>query len=96
MIRQVAGEDPIASAGPFNSTGAAIEVHVYAEILHANFQPSADLLTEVRFPAETRVDSWIETGTEVAANYDPMLAKIIVKPTAPMPSPSCVRHWKKH
>ncbi|MGV8832248.1 MAG: urea carboxylase [Devosia sp.] len=78
MVRQAAGEDPIASAGPLVLDGAAIEVRVYAEIPHANFQPSAGLLTEVRFPAEARVDSWIETGTEVTANYDPMLAKIIV------------------
>ncbi|MGV8854742.1 MAG: urea carboxylase [Devosia sp.] len=78
MVRQAAGEDPIADAGLLAPSGAAIEVRIYAEIPHANFQPSAGLLTEVRFPAEARVDSWIETGTEVTANYDPMLAKIIV------------------
>jgi urea carboxylase len=35
-------------------------------------------LTKVQFPAGARVDSWVETGTEVTASYDPMLAKIIV------------------
>ncbi|MHC2019181.1 urea carboxylase [Methylobacterium sp. CM6247] len=78
MIRQAAGEDVIAAAGPLVPQGAAMEARLYAEIPHANFAPSAGLLTEVRFPAEARIDGWIETGTEVTTNYDPMLAKIIV------------------
>ncbi|MFS8037731.1 urea carboxylase [Xanthobacter sp. AM11] len=78
MIRQAAGEDPIASAGPLAPKGAAMEVRVYAEIPHTNFQPSAGLLTEVKFPAGARIDGWIETGTEVTPFYDPMLAKVIV------------------
>lgn len=86
MIRQAAGEDPIAQAGPLVPHGAAIEVRLYAEIPHANFRPSAGLLTEVKFPEHVRVDGWIETGTEVTSYYDPMLAKIIVagidRPTA--------------
>ena len=86
MIRQAADEDPIADAGALSPKGAAIEVRLYAEIPHANFQPSAGLLTEVRFPADARIDSWIETGTEVTTFYDPMLAKLIVhapdRPTA--------------
>lgn len=86
MIRQAAGEDPIAKAGPLTPHGAAIEVRLYAEIPHANFRPSAGLLTEVSFPDQIRVDGWIETGTEVTSYYDPMLAKIIVagidRPTA--------------
>ncbi|MEO5805461.1 5-oxoprolinase/urea amidolyase family protein [Devosia sp.] len=86
MIRQAAGEDPIAMAGPLTPHGAAIEVRLYAEIPHANFRPSAGLLTEVKFPDHIRVDGWIETGTEVTTWYDPMLAKLIVagidRPTA--------------
>ncbi|MDI4665870.1 urea carboxylase [Xanthobacter autotrophicus] len=78
MIRQAAGEDPISAAGPLVPKGAAMEVRVYAEIPHANFQPSAGLLTEVKFPANARIDGWIETGTEVTPYYDPMLAKVIV------------------
>ncbi|HEV7718665.1 MAG TPA: urea carboxylase [Arsenicitalea sp.] len=77
MIRQAAGETVI-PATPLLPKGAAMEVRVYAEIPHANFQPSAGLLTEVKFPPEARVDTWIETGTEVTPYYDPMLAKIIV------------------
>ncbi|WP_019903370.1 urea carboxylase [Methylobacterium sp. 77] len=78
MIRQAAGEDVIGAAGPLAPRGAAMEARLYAEIPHANFAPSAGLLTEVRFPADARIDGWIETGTEVTTHYDPMLAKIIV------------------
>ncbi|WP_305764633.1 biotin carboxylase N-terminal domain-containing protein, partial [Beijerinckia sp. L45] len=78
MIRQAAGEDVIGTAGPLIPKGAAIEARLYAEIPHANFQPSAGLLTEVILPKEARVDTWVETGTEVTPYYDPMLAKIIV------------------
>ncbi|MGY2047150.1 urea carboxylase [Methylobacterium sp. JK268] len=78
MIRQAAGEDPIGAAGPLVPKGAAIEARLYAEIPHADFAPSAGLLTEVHFPADIRVDGWIATGTDVTPFYDPMLAKIIV------------------
>ena len=81
MIRQAAGEDPIGAAlsrGPLAPSGAAMEARLYAEAPHAGFRPSAGLLTEVVWPEGARVDTWIERGTEVTANYDPMLAKIIV------------------
>ncbi|MTE00279.1 5-oxoprolinase/urea amidolyase family protein [Paracoccus sp. YIM 132242] len=78
MIRQAAGQDVISGTPPA-PRGAAMEVRVYAEMPHAGFRPSAGLLTEVRFPEDARVDTWIETGTEVTPFYDPMLAKIIVK-----------------
>jgi urea carboxylase len=32
----------------------------------------------VILPEDVRVDTWIETGSEVSAFYDPLLAKIIV------------------
>lgn len=78
MIRQAAGEDVLSGAEDRKPQGAAIEVRVYAEMPHADFRPSAGLLTQVQFPASARVDTWIETGTEVSPFYDPMLAKIIV------------------
>jgi len=77
MILTAAGTPPdLASIPP--SRGAAIEVRLYAEDPLRNFQPSPGLLTEVRFPAEARIDGWVDTGTEVSAHYDPMLAKLIV------------------
>lgn len=57
--------------------GHAIQVRLYAEDPGKNFQPSAGLLTEVAFPDNLRVDTWVETGTVVSSHYDPMLGKII-------------------
>ncbi|CAF0779294.1 unnamed protein product, partial [Didymodactylos carnosus] len=63
---------------PIISKGASIEVRLYAENPIKKFQPSAGILTEVRFPDNIRVDTWVETGTEISTYYDPMLAKLIV------------------
>jgi urea carboxylase len=78
MIRQAAGEDVLSGAENLTPRGAAMEARLYAENPSAGFRPSAGLLTEVTFPPGVRVDGWIETGAEVTANYDPMLAKIVV------------------
>ena len=58
--------------------GHSIQVRIYAEDPGKNFQPSAGVLTEAAFPADARVDTWVERGTEVTPFYDPLLAKIIV------------------
>ena len=78
MLQLAAGDlPPLATLQP-TPRGASIQVRLYAEDPAKNFQPSAGLLTEVVFPADARVDSWVERGTEVPAWYDPMLAKLIV------------------
>lgn len=77
MIRTAAGEPP-ALDRDVTGHGASIEVRVYAENPLRNFVPSPGVLTQVEFPAEVRVDTWVETGTEVSAHYDPMIAKVIV------------------
>jgi urea carboxylase len=59
--------------------GHSIQVRLYAEDPGKNFQPSAGLLTDVSFPAATRIETWIERGTEITPYYDPLLAKVIVK-----------------
>src|SRR5690606_3924871 len=58
--------------------GAAIEVRIYAEDPIKNFQPSPGVLTDVFFPENIRVDTWVSTGTEISQYFDPMIAKIIV------------------
>ncbi|MDR3481334.1 MAG: urea carboxylase [Burkholderiaceae bacterium] len=78
MILTAAGTPPDLRNVPAPH-GAAIEVRLYAEDPLRNFQPSPGVLTEVRFPQDARIDGWVDTGTEVSANYDPMLAKLIVK-----------------
>ena len=77
MVRQAAGESP-AAGYRHAPRGHSIQVRVYAEDPAKDFQPATGLLTEVVFPAEVRVETWIETGAEVGGFYDPMLAKIIV------------------
>ncbi|MGD8174911.1 urea carboxylase [Marinimicrobium sp. ARAG 43.8] len=59
--------------------GAAIEVRVYAEDAVRDFQPSPGTLTDVHFPNNARIDTWVSTGTDVSPHYDPMIAKIIVE-----------------
>jgi urea carboxylase len=59
--------------------GAAIEVRLYAEDPAKNDQPSTGTLTEVAFDEASRVDGWIEPGTEISPHYDPLLAKIIAQ-----------------
>ncbi|MFT4021827.1 MAG: biotin carboxylase N-terminal domain-containing protein, partial [Acinetobacter sp.] len=60
------------------STGHSIQVRLYAEDPIKQFQPSAGLLTYVAFDAAARVETWVETGSNVSSFYDPMIAKIIV------------------
>jgi urea carboxylase len=58
--------------------GHSIQARIYAEDPARNFQPCAGLLTCVEFDPSARVDTWIETGTEVSSFYDPLIAKVIV------------------
>lgn len=65
-------------SSPIKPQGASIEVRIYAEDPARDFQPSPGILTDVCFPEIARIDTWVETGTEVSAFYDPMIAKLIV------------------
>ena len=78
MIRAAAGELDLRDYTP-SATGASIQVRLYAEDAGKNFQPSAGTLTDVHFPKTARIETWVETGSEVSAFYDPMIAKIIVR-----------------
>ncbi|MBV8500324.1 MAG: urea carboxylase [Paucibacter sp.] len=77
MVRLAAHELPDLRSLKVRSKGAAMQVRVYAEDPNKNFQPSAGLLTSVRYPSGIRVDGWVESGTVVPPHYDPMLAKLI-------------------
>jgi urea carboxylase len=58
--------------------GHSIQVRLYAEDPAHNFQPSAGRLTHVHWPEGVRLETWVESGTEITPYYDPMLAKLIV------------------
>ncbi|MBP6223478.1 MAG: urea carboxylase [Rhizobacter sp.] len=77
MVRLGAGEMPALDSLRVTQTGHAVQARLYAEDPYKNFQPATGVLTRVEFPADLRVDTWIERGTEVTAYYDPMLAKLI-------------------
>lgn len=84
MLRQAAGDlgDIKLLRDQLSPKGHAIQVRVYAEDPALNFQPCAGLLSKVEFPPlheNLRIDHWIESGIEVPAFFDPMLAKIIVR-----------------
>ena len=79
MLRVGAGETLDWTVLNRSPRGAAMEVRLYAENPVRNFQPSPGTLTDVHFPDGVRVDTWIDSGTEVTAYYDPMLAKLIVQ-----------------
>ncbi|WP_306364676.1 urea carboxylase [Nocardia sp. CC227C] len=81
MLRLAGGDttvlDSVPDGGPVRD-GCAVEARVYAEDPGHDHRPSAGMVTAAAFPAENaRVDTWISTGTEVSAFYDPLLAKVI-------------------
>ncbi len=78
MVQLAAGELPPLESFSLTPAGAAIEVRVYAEDPGKNYQPSTGLLTNVRFPEDVRIESWVRSGSKVSAYYDPLLAKLIV------------------
>lgn len=61
--------------------GAAIEVRLYAEDPAAGFLPQTGRVVDWHLPPAEglRVDSGVESGSEIGIHYDPMLAKIIAQ-----------------
>lgn len=73
--------DLAAARAALAPNGHAVQARVYAEDPYRDFQPSAGLLSLVQWPqasTELRIDHWIESGIEIPAWFDPMLAKVIV------------------
>src|SRR5690554_664224 len=60
--------------------GYAIEVRLYAEDADNNFAPVTGTVHKLSYPEVDglRVESAIQTGSEISMHYDPMIAKIIV------------------
>ena len=61
--------------------GHAIQARLYAEDPGRDFQPSPGLLTDVAFPPadgrQLRIDTWVQSGSEIPPFFDPMVAKLI-------------------
>ncbi|MDQ2853372.1 MAG: acetyl-CoA carboxylase biotin carboxylase subunit [Chloroflexota bacterium] len=80
QIRVAAGErlpEAVLRATP---RGHAIEVRIYAEDPHDSFRPVAGNVGAWRMPAGpgVRVDAGVGPGTALPAEYDPLLAKLLV------------------
>ncbi len=78
MVREAAGDLRLSAIEPVQAKGWSIQARLYAEDPADGFRPAPGRLSRVEFPANARVETWVESGTEVTPYYDPMLAKIIV------------------
>mgnify|MGYP000843918786 CR=1 FL=1 len=79
MIKEAAGELKDLYALVDEPEGFSIQARIYAEDPMRNFAPSAGKLDKVKFSKSARIETWIQDNTVVTSNYDPMLAKIIVR-----------------
>lgn len=59
------------SLQPDKPSGCAIEVRVYAENPARNYSPSPGLLQHVEWRelSDTRIDTWVATGTRISTYY---------------------------
>ncbi len=87
MIKQAAGDMPPLETLKLKQRGVAMEVRINAEDPVRDYRPSTGTLTNVTFPEDVRLDGWIETGSQITAYYDNLLAKLIV--TAPTRERAC-------
>ncbi|GAB1208698.1 hypothetical protein APSETT445_007449 [Aspergillus pseudonomiae] len=61
-------------------SGAAIEARVYAENPTKDFAPCPGTLQSVEWKElpGSRIDTWVYRGIKISANYDPLLAKVML------------------
>ena len=81
QLRIAEGEALGYTQADLSFTGHAIEARIYAEDPNNDFLPSPGKLVAWE-PADislARFDSGVETGSEIGIEFDPMMAKVIVK-----------------
>ena len=83
QIRVAQGEPLPATQDEITASGHAIEVRLYAEDPANGYLPNTGTLRifDVEPTDDIRVDTGFVAGDVVTANYDPMLAKVIVHAT---------------
>ena len=88
QLKVAMGEPLPAHWDQLQSQGHAIEARLYAENPRRGFLPSTGRLVALNFPEACgrfdcsqpiRVDAGVRSGDLISADYDPMIAKIIVK-----------------
>ena len=77
QIRIAAGEPLALAQSDITLRGHAVEARVYAEDPERGFLPTGGTILHWATPDDVRVDSGIETGSQIGSSYDPMLAKVI-------------------
>ena len=78
QLRIAQGEVLGIEQSDITAVGHAIEVRLYAEDPTRGYLPGTGTLRLFASPEDgVRIDSAVETGSEVTAFYDPMLAKVI-------------------
>jgi acetyl-CoA/propionyl-CoA carboxylase, biotin carboxylase, biotin carboxyl carrier protein len=75
QLRIAMGERLSLEAAP---RGHAVEARLYAEDPASGFLPSTGRIALLEWAGGPRIDSGIEEGSAVTADYDPLLAKVIV------------------
>nr|OQO29482.1 hypothetical protein B0A51_03010 [Rachicladosporium sp. CCFEE 5018] len=72
--------DQLQGLQPSKPTGAAIEARVYAENPVRDYAPSPGLLQKVEWAEldNSRIDTWVFTGSTITSNYDPLIAKVML------------------
>jgi acetyl/propionyl-CoA carboxylase alpha subunit len=80
QIRLAAGDTLNEDLGYGKQHGCAIQCRIAAENPWRNFLPSPGEIESVRLPSgqDVRVDTYIQAGSEVPADYDPLIAKLVV------------------
>ena len=78
QIRAAFGEKILLNEKDLEPKGHSIECRLYAEDADQNFFPTPGKINNIVWPQGTgvRIDSGIETGSEITLFYDPMIAKI--------------------
>jgi len=81
QLRVAAGEALSVTQDEVVNDGVAIECRINAEAAHRGFIPSPGTVTGYREPAGpgVRVDSGVAEGVTVPADYDSLLAKLVVR-----------------
>ncbi len=78
QLRVAAGEPLPARQADMSITGHAFEARLYAEDVPAGFLPATGVIDHLAFPETARIDSGVESGSEISPWYDPMIAKVTV------------------
>ncbi|MBV9782264.1 MAG: ATP-grasp domain-containing protein, partial [Acidisphaera sp.] len=82
QFRVAAGEPLWLGQDDLRITGHAIEARIYAEDPTRDFLPSVGRLVHLRQPPENthvRIDTGVREGDAITPDYDPMIAKLIVR-----------------